>query len=181
MIRIAALLLALLPALPAAAEVDLLWGDSARSFELDFDENAKPWQEIQARMPPYPKPDNLTEIPVGGASSNQFFVDAATLSAGQDGVVRYSMVITSPSGARTVNYEGMRCETGERKIYAFGRATAGGGEWSRNRYARWEAIQGRGINDYRRILFHHFFCNVDGPANLPFIQKMLKSGGLFTR
>ena len=28
----------------------------------------------------------------------------------------------SPAGAETVSFEGMRCENGERKLYAFGRA-----------------------------------------------------------
>lgn len=179
--RALALLLAL-TVFPAQAEVDLLWGDTPKQFEYDFDENAKPWKELQSQMPPYPKSGNLVEIPVGGSSSNRFFVDPVSLSAGEDGVVRYGIVIKSPAGAQTVNYEGMRCATGERKIYAFGRSdpqTAG--EWSRNRYAKWEPIQGRSHNDYRRILFHYYFCNVDGPAQLPFIQRMLKSGGQFSR
>jgi hypothetical protein len=59
-------------------------------------------------------------------------------------VVRYTVVVKSPAGAETVSFEGMRCESGERKLYAFGRADGqGGGEWSRNRYARWDVIKGR--------------------------------------
>ena len=70
----------------------------------------------------------------------------------------------------------MRCSTGERKLYAFGRK---GGEWSRNRYAKWEPIQGRGLNDFRNELFHHYFCTVEGPASLPEIRRNLKSGGFY--
>ena len=100
------------------------------------------------------------------------------MSAGSDGVVRYSVVVKSPAGAETISFEGMRCTTGERKLYAFGRADGkGGGAWSRNRNAKWEPIQTR--NDFRGELFYHYFCTVEGAAQLPDIQRNLKSGGFY--
>lgn len=170
-----------LTVLPAhAADNPLIWGENANwsEFEYEFDDTAK-WSELQHQLPPYPKPDNFIAIPMGGRSSNEFFVDYASVSAGADGVVRYSMVIRSPAGAETVSFEGMRCETGERKLYAFGHANDRGGEWSRNRYAKWEPIQGRSLNDFRRELFYHYFCTVEGAARLPDIQRNLKSGGFY--
>lgn len=178
--HLSTLLFALLACAAHAADSGFIGGEKDKwgQFEYDFDDNAK-WQELQHQLPPYPKPENFIAIPLGARSSNQFFVDFASVTAGDDGVVRYSMVIKSPSGAETVSFEGMRCETGERKLYAFGRASEKGGEWSRNRYARWEPIQGRSLNDFRRELFFHYFCTVEGAAKLPAIQHNLKTGGFY--
>ncbi len=164
-----------------AAENPLIWGENNpwNQFEYDFDDTAK-WQEVQHQLPPYPKAENFIPITLGARAGNQFFVDYASVTAGNDGVVRYSMVVKSPSGAETVSFEGMRCTSGERKLYAFGRSDGkGGGEWSRNRYAKWEAIQGRSLNDFRRELFYHYFCTVEGAVKLPDIQRNLKSGGFY--
>jgi hypothetical protein len=179
--RHALLLLLSLVSLAANAVDPLIWGEQERQFDYDFDANTKPWQEIQSLMPAYPKPEHFIAIPLGARSSNQFFIDYPSVTAGEDGVVRYSMVIRSPSGAETISFEGMRCTTGERKLYAFGHGDGkGGGQWSRNRNARWEPIQGRSLNDFRRELFYHYFCTVDAPAKLPAIQRNLKTGGKYT-
>lgn len=166
--------------LPVHAADPLVWGEGNKwgDFEYAFDDTAK-WQELQHQLPPYPKPENYIPITLGARSSNQFFVDYASVSASDDGVVRYSMVVKSPSGAETISFEGMRCTTGERKLYAFGRKE--GGEWARNRYAKWEPIQGRSLNDFRRELFYHYFCTVEGAVSLPNIQHYLKSGGFYSQ
>lgn len=160
-----------------------IWGDSYRgNFEYGFDDNAKAWQEVQTQIPPYPKAENLVAFEVSSATSNKFFVDFPSVSTGADGVVRFTVVVKSPAGAETVSFEGMRCDIGERKLYAFGRSDGkGGGEWSRNRYAKWEVIKDRQQTSYQRELFYHYFCTVEGAADLKFIQRMLKTGGLYNR
>ena len=165
------------------ADNPLIGGENSNfaNFEYAFDDTAK-WEELQHQLPPWPKAESYIPINLDARSSNRFFVDYASVSAGSDGVVRYSMVIRSPSGAETISFEGMRCTTGERKLYAFGRSDGkGGGAWSRNRYAKWEPIQGRSLNDFRRELFYHYFCTVEGAAQLPDIQRNLKTGGLYQR
>ena len=179
--RILTLVFSLL-ALPLHAADPLIWGETGNwnQFESDFDENTKAWKEVQGQIPPYPKPENFVPISLGTTSSNRFFVDYASVTASEDGVVRYSIVVKSPAGAETISFEGMRCSTGERKLYAFGRSDGkGGGEWSRNRYPKWEAIQRNSLNDFRRVLFHHYFCTVEGAVKLSDIQRNLKSGGLY--
>lgn len=158
-----------------------VWGDSYRmgNFEYDFDENAKTWQEIQAQLPPYPRAANLVEFTVSAATSNRFYIDYDSLNVGEDGVVRYTVLIRSPSGAETVSFEGMRCETGERKLYAFGRQDGkGGGEWSRNRYAKWDPIPARQASSHQRELFFHYLCTVDTAGDLRKIQYAVKHGGV---
>jgi hypothetical protein len=161
-----------------------IWGDSygLADFERDFDDDTKAWKEVQASIPPYPKAENLIPFEVSSATRNKHFVDLPSVSIGADGVVRYTVVVKSPAGAETVSFEGMRCESGERKLYAFGRADGqGGGEWSRNRYARWDAIKGRQQTGYHRELYFHYFCTIEGTGNLKTIHHLLKTGGMYDR
>lgn len=160
------LLVLTLSAGPAAAEF---------SFEYDFDANAKPWQEIQAKLPAVPKPENLVEITLDPVSPHHYSVDRASVSVGGDKVVRYTMVIETVGGARNVSYEGMRCDTVEAKIYAFGRED---GEWVRNKYADWQPIRFRVQNAYQAELFSHYFCAVGGAADIKDIRRALANGGI---
>ncbi len=186
--RTVALIACLLGLAAAAAANDpqksLIWGDSYQpsKWEWDFDQKAKPWKEIQAAIPAYPRADKLVGFEVSAATRNKFYVDPLSVSVGDDGVVRYTVLIRSPSGAETVSFEGMRCDIGDRKLYAFGHADGqGGGTWSRNRYAKWEPIKEREQTNYQKVLFYHYFCTVEGQGNLAFIHKILKSGGLYDR
>ncbi|HRH81183.1 MAG TPA: CNP1-like family protein [Thiobacillaceae bacterium] len=167
-------LLAILALLAPAAALSG-WGD----FEYDFDADKKPWQEVQAQLPAYPKAGHLIPFEVSSASRHKHFIDSTSLSAGEDGVVRYTVVVKTSGGAENVSFEGLRCTTGERKLYAFGRSDGkGGGEWSRNRYARWEPIPARQAASYQRELFFHYFCTVDGPGDMQVIRRALGQGGI---
>ena len=120
-----------------------------------------PWEENVAKLPAYPKNENLLPFVVSSATSNKFMIDTASISVGNDKVVRYTVVIESPSGARTVNYEGLLCETMERKIYGFGQAD---GKWTENKRAAWEGIKRRSLLSYHKALFEDIFCDVGVPV-----------------
>jgi len=142
------ILLALLLCLPLAAHAE--WLDFDHEFEQD-----KPWVEVAAHLPPYPKEQNLIPFNVSSATSNQFFVDTQSISVGADQVVRYTVVIEAAGGARNVSYEGMRCETGERRLYAYGHPD---GSWSKARNAGWEGIKFRSLLSYQKALYEDHFC-----------------------
>jgi hypothetical protein len=139
---------ALLFCLPLAAHAE--WMD----FEHEFDQD-KPWTEVAAQLPPYPKADNLIPFNVSSATRNRFFVDAESISVGADNVVRYTVVIEAAGGARNVSYEGLRCESGERRLYAYGHPD---GSWSKARNAGWEPIKFRSLLSYQKALFEDHFC-----------------------
>lgn len=127
----------------------------------DFVEDTTPWEEIAATLPAYPRNENLVPLAISSATGNKFMIDAASMSVGKDGVVRYTAVIESPRGARTVNYEGLRCETAERKIYGFGQAD---GKWTENKRAAWEGIKLRSLLSYHKPLFEGLFCELGIPV-----------------
>ena len=143
--KILPVLLLILP-LTAYAE----WGQFDIEFEAD-----KPWVELSAQLPPYPKPENLVEFNVSSATRNRHFVDTASISVGEDKVVRYTVVIEAAGGAKNVSFEGMRCETGERRLYAYGHPD---GTWSKARKAGWEGIKLRSLLSYHKALFEDHFC-----------------------
>lgn len=126
------------------------WGQ----FEFDFDQD-KPWSEMSVQLPPYPKPDNLIPFAVSAASRNRHFVDAQSISVGEDQVVRYTVVVEAAGGARNISFEGLRCESGERRLYAYGHPD---GTWSKARTAGWEGIKFRSLLSYHKALFEDLFC-----------------------
>lgn len=124
-------------------------------FEEDFDDKDKPWQEIAVQLPPAPQPENLAPFYVSATATQSFAIDTKSLTVGEDGVIRYTLVATSDSGAKNVSYEGIRCATYERKLYAFGRTD---GTWSRSRKDQWEKIVSNAINRQHAALARDFFC-----------------------
>jgi hypothetical protein len=126
------------------------WGQFDYEFEAD-----KPWVELSAQLPPTPKAENLVEFNVSSATRNRHFVDTASISVGEDKVVRYTVVIEAVGGARNVAFEGLRCATGERRLYAYGQPD---GTWSKARNAQWEGIKFRSLLSYHKALYEDYFC-----------------------
>jgi len=135
--------------LALALSVSLAVADSEEDFE------SKGWKELEVQFPAAPKQESLLPFDVGAATENKFFVDGATLSVGSDGVVRYVLLVLSPQGGRNVTFEGMRCETRERRIYASGRSD---GTWSKARKVEWTHIQDVSANRHHATLFLEYFC-----------------------
>ncbi len=142
------ILLALLLCLPFAAHAE--WGQ----FDFEFDQD-KPWSEVAAKLPTYPKAENLIPFSVSSATRNKHFIDAESISVGEDRVVRYTVIIEAAGGAKNVSFEGIRCESAERRLYAYGHPD---GAWSKARNAGWEGIKLRSLLSYQKALFEDHFC-----------------------
>lgn len=125
-------------------------------WDYKFDREITPWSEMQAQLPAYPTDANLISLDVGSVSTHRFFVDAKSVSADKDGVVRYTLVIKTSGGATNVSFEGIRCETREQKYYAIGRAD---GSWTRARDPQWRYIEFRQVNAHHITLYGEFACN----------------------
>ncbi|MGV0949835.1 MAG: CNP1-like family protein [Azonexus sp.] len=127
--------------------------------EFDEDEgkdrDVKRWQEKLVELPAAPLQENLLPFYVSAATDNDFFVDGTSLTVGSDGVVRYVLVVQTAGGARNVSFEGLRCETRERRVYAFGRLD---GTWSRSRNETWQRIRDVPANRHHAALYIDYFC-----------------------
>lgn len=124
-------------------------------FDEEFDDEQKPWQEIAVQLPPAPSKENLAEFYVGPTTPSTSYVDLKSLTVGSDNVVRFTMVTKTNGGAVNTSYEGIRCETFEKKLYAFGRAD---GAWSRSRQDTWRRIADVGANRQEAALYKSYFC-----------------------
>lgn len=125
-----------------------------RDFEGDSKDAARPL-EVQLQLPEYPKPENYLPLQVSATTAFDFFVDAKSVSVGNDGVVRYSLIAKSPDGALNVSFEGIRCSERQFRIYAFGRSD---NTWSEARNSRWQAMPADLRNAQRAVLYRDFFC-----------------------
>ena len=75
---------------------------------------------------------------------------------GKDGVIRYTLVARSASGALNVSYEGIRCASRERRLYAFGREDK---TWAPARSSDWTRIS---FSPHHAALADEYFCPVRG-------------------
>lgn len=109
--------------------------------------------EEAAPLPPYPQRSQLIEFFVAASSEFRFFIDAASLSVGADGVVRYILVARSPAGVENISFEGMRCATSEVRLYAVGRD----GSWA-GKPGEWREIAPRSVQRWHNALYREYFC-----------------------
>jgi hypothetical protein len=129
----------------------LAWSGSVCAY----DEEGAVWREDEIVFPELPAPEKMKPFFVSAAASNRFLLDPASLSVGGDGVVRYVLLVETPGGARNMTYEGMRCTTREKRIYASARRD---GSWSRSRNEGWEKIRDIAPNRQHAALFLDYFC-----------------------
>ncbi|TAL97240.1 MAG: hypothetical protein EPN73_07255 [Paraburkholderia sp.] len=128
--------------------------DSTFAYLLDKPTN---WVENKVdELPPLPQQANLLPFDVSQNTPLHFFLDSKSVSVGSDGVVRYTVVITTPTGARNVNYEGIRCDTYEWRLYAGLDADHKG--WDRTVANAFSRIENGELNAYHAALYQDYFC-----------------------
>lgn len=127
--------------------------DTAKS-DWERAQEERDWREADAPLPPPPGSGGLLPFFVSAASDFRFFIDAASLAPGKDGVVRYTLVARSPQGVDNITYEGIRCATAEVKIYAYGRAD---GSWSLHP-GPWRRIEARSVQRWHNALLTEYLC-----------------------
>lgn len=145
-------LLLLAVAAGALGQAEKSW----EGWEGNFDDEQKAWKEIEARIPPYPEPARMRQFEAGDGRGYRHYLDAGSVSAGEDGVVRFTVAVVTPGGGRNVTFEGIRCEERHYRIYAIGRPDR---TWSRARNSEWRRIEYQDVGNHRGILFAEFFCN----------------------
>ncbi len=123
-------------------------------FKDEF-ESDKPWVEQLTQLPAYPDVKNLMAFDAGAATNNQYLVDTTSIKIGEDGVIRFSLVIKSSAGALNVSYEGIRCATSERKLYALGRDDK---TWAQPRVSEWQILDFVRQFYAQRELSKNIFC-----------------------
>ncbi len=121
-----------------------------------------PWEEIQPTLPAPPLKADLRPLwTLLAAPGYRYFIDTASLSVATDRVVRYTIVMVSPSGSRSGFFEGLRCASDEIKTYGY---LGGDGRIRWRSRVRWQALtaHSQGVYGYRQQLAEMYLC--DGAA-----------------
>jgi len=113
------------------------------------------WEEAEVKIPTAPPSKDLKPFYVSAITQLQFALDAPSIVFGKDEVIRYVVVITTPSGAQQVSYEGIRCEKYEWRLYA---TMQKDGVWHKSANSRWQVIRNTGYNSYQAALVRDAFC-----------------------
>jgi hypothetical protein len=173
--RLAGILLAFVLGIAQSvlAQPDLERKASERGFLSDPEDK---WSESdQIKYPEAPREPNLARLdPELIRDRYKYFIDRASVTMGSDRVLRYTVVIEPPDGARNVFYEGIRCATSEFKTYAYATNT---GKFRPLAAQKWRKLKTTAPYDYRRLLAERYVCNSEGWAlDEEQVQKRLAQG-----
>lgn len=108
---------------------------------------------------PLNPPNQKTLLPfyVSQTTIFKFAVDTDSISIGADGVTRYTVVIINPSGGQQAQYEGIRCDSFQWRLYGSYESTG----WKENPLGSWKTIQSQVPNRYQASLAQGAFCNIN--------------------
>lgn len=112
-------------------------------------------EPVTVELPPTSSPARVVLFEVKGQTRNETGLDPDAISLGADGVTRYTLVVRTPTGITNVTYEGLRCATGEWKVYATGRPD---GQWHRVPDPVWRPMDKASLNDIRQTLHERHVC-----------------------
>lgn len=142
---------------PAQPAQMLLAQASGPKSDWEREQEERNFREAAVKLPPFYREEDLVEFRVASTTSFRFYVDRASLSVGEDGVVRYTLVARSPQGAENVTYEGIRCKTGTHRVYALGQ---------RDRTWKPVSLDWRPTDKlWTRVLRREYFCPLHRPID----------------
>jgi CNP1-like family len=118
------------------------------------------WKELD--VPPAPVFDVARLVGIDGPADSalKFGVDPNTISIAPEGVVRYVVVATSRSGATNAMYEGVRCATGEFRVYA--RHNPSGG-WANTTATDWKSLYATAPSRHTLAIARAGVCKGNAP------------------
>jgi hypothetical protein len=129
-------------------------GSSARGVPGEDGNDPGVAREAPLKLPPYPKEQDLLRFEVQPRTGFDHLVDGASIALVDEETVRFTVVVRT-AGAVNVSYEGFRCITRERTVYA--RASRDGA-WIAVKDPGWVPLGPREITGFRHELYWNYFC-----------------------
>ena len=125
---------------------------------------------------PLSLPNQKTLLPfyVSQHTIFKFAVDTDSILIGADGVTRYVVEMRSPNGSVQTQYEGIRCDSFQWRLYG----TLENGAWKENPLSTWRTIQSNVPNRYQAALAQGAFCDFSSQEkNIKTILQSLNPNG----
>jgi hypothetical protein len=129
------------------------------------------WVEEKASPPPAYSKTDLIPIDMPRHVSLKIGVDPATVRVGEDGIVRYVVVMTNASGTVNAAYEGIRCLTDEFKTYA---RVGSSGEWTLVSDPQWKHVNDNMPSKHAHAIARQGACKERLAPNTAEVLKALK-------
>jgi hypothetical protein len=121
-----------------------------------IEEQPDNWLEQEGELPAYPEKGNLLEVDVGTEGLQYtIYLDKPSLVKGDDGVVRYTVVLVSSTGVWNVTHEGLHCGERTCRRYAYGVDN----KWQPLTNSSWSPLSGKGANSYRLVFYEKYICD----------------------
>ena len=121
-----------------------------------------------------PNKSTLQPFYVSETTIFKFAVDTNSIRIGADGITRYIVVITNPSGGQQSQYEGIRCDSFQWRLYGVYESSG----WRENPLSSWKAIERDIPNRYQASLAQGAFCNFNSQEkNINTILSSLNPNG----
>lgn len=123
-------------------------------------------------LPPYPDTDKLIQVDLRLRDFPfTFWIDPESLDVDDEGVIRYTAVLRSGSGAENVVYEGIRCTRRQYRRYAYGAQ----GSLQLIGNSQWQFLRPVSQDRYRATLIDNYFCPLPSGDTRAQILRKLKS------
>lgn len=163
--------------LTARDTTDPFWNyrSDAERGELPFDDSViTPWVESGGEPPSLPPDDALTQLDLEELQAGMTaYTHQPSISVdASDRVPRYWLIIKGDGGGYNATYEGLRCNTREYKIYAYGHPERS--EPVRLVKApKWRSLDAD-LAGYRREVARTYFCGGVRPRTMREIDAALR-------
>jgi hypothetical protein len=122
------------------------------------------WKEDALSLPAFPQDADLLPMTLSKAVPARILIDGKSISVGKDGVVRYTVAVEGSGGVRNVFFEGIRCDTGEFKQFAYGTAEQ---TFAPFQSPEWEKIRNFGLGAFRYEAYRQYFCDIGRVTRKP--------------
>ena len=147
---------------PVLAKKDI-YGDEPSEFSYE-EKSTDKWVESAILLPGYPGDHDLLPVAMSSTDTLKIYIDGKSISRGKDLVARFTVIAESPSGARSVFYDGYRCETRQYKTYAIGTLQH---TWSPAANPQWQTVPRAELNAFRDVIYRRYVCDGQRPARSP--------------
>jgi len=113
------------------------------------------WVEAETPAPPPFSADSVLPLDMPPYVTVKVGVDPQSIAVGQDGVVRYVVVMRNTSGSTSAAYEGLRCASDEVKTYARFSAS---GQWTLLAHPEWKGVSDNMPSHHAQVFERQAAC-----------------------
>ena len=103
-----------------------------------------------------PNKSTLQPFFVSNTTLFKFAIDTNSIRISQDGVTRYTVVVISPNGNTQTQFEGIRCDSFQWRLYG----NLENGQWKENPLSAWLMIKSNVANRYQAALAQGALCDL---------------------